>query len=174
MRVLCVFPTIDVGVEVRPLNSLHVFLLHPEMYLEEVYEVGKEEASIDVRLNMVRQLSHETNIDLRFDGIVLVVSPIILKIAFKALGHLFRERAATIKVCKEAQPFRQVFTVLVVSRHILQIHEDIDELAHDVGETSDTYQQNESCHNSFDLTLGVIVTKADSRQRGESEVDHDD
>ena len=137
---MCVFPTIYVGVEVGPLNSLNVLLLHPEVYLEEVDEVGEEEASIDVSLNMVGQLSHETNIDLRFDGIVLVIGPIILKIAFKALGHLFRERAATVEVCKESEPFRQVLTVLIVSRHILQVHEDIDELAHDVGEASDTYQ----------------------------------
>ena len=105
MRVLCVFPTIYVGVEVGPLNSLNVLLLHPEVYLEEVDEVGEEEASIDVSLNMVGQLSHETNIDLRFDGIVLVIGPIILKIAFKALGHFFGKRAASVEVSKETEPF---------------------------------------------------------------------
>ena len=174
LRVLCILPTINVGVKVRPLNSLHVLFLHPEVYLEEVDEIGKEEAPIDVRLNMIGQLSHETNIDLRFDGIVLVICPVILKVAFKALGHLFGERAATIEVSKEAEPFRQVLTVLIVSCHILQVHKDIDELAHDVGETGDTNQQNESGHNSFDLTLWVIITETDSGQRGEGEIDHDD
>ena len=102
---MCVLPAIDVGVEVWSLNPLHVLLLHPEVYLEEVDEVGEEETSINIRLNVVGKLSHETNVDLRFDGIVLVVSPIILKIAFKALGHLFREWAASVEVSKEAEPF---------------------------------------------------------------------
>ena len=162
LRVLCILPTINVGVEIWPLNTLHVLFLHPEVYLKEVDEVGKEEAPIDVRLNMIGQLSHETYIDLRFDGIVLVVCPVILKIAFKALGHLFGEWAATVEVSKETEPFRQVLTVLIVSCNILQVHKDIDELAHDVGETGDTNQKNESGHNSFDLALWVIITKTDS------------
>ena len=172
LRVLCVLPTIYVGVKVRPLNSLHVLLLHPEVYLEEVYEVGEKESPINVRLNMIGQLSHETNIDLRFDGIVLVICPIILKVAFKALGHLFREWAASVEMSKEAEPFRQVLTVLIVSRHILQVHEDIDELTHDVRETGDTDQQNESRHNSFDLTLRVIITETYSGKRREGKIDH--
>lgn len=105
LRVLRVLPTIYVGVKVRPLNSLHVLLLHPEVYLEEVNEVCEKEASINVRLNMIGQLSHETNINLRFDGIVLVICPIILKVAFKTFGHLFREWAASVEMSKEAEPF---------------------------------------------------------------------
>ena len=89
LRVLRVLPTIYVGVKVRPLNSLHVLLLHPEVYLEEVDEVCEEEAPVNVRLNMIGQFSHETNVNLRFDGIVLVICPVILKVAFKALSHLF-------------------------------------------------------------------------------------
>ena len=105
LRVLRVLPTIYVGVKVWPLNPLHVLLLHPEVYLEEVDEVGEEEAAINVRLNMIGQFSHETNIDLRFDGIVLVICPIILKVAFKSFGHLFGEWATSVEVSKEAEPF---------------------------------------------------------------------
>lgn len=34
LRVLGVVPVVDIGVKVWSLNPLHVFLLHPEMYLE--------------------------------------------------------------------------------------------------------------------------------------------
>ena len=56
LGVLRVFPAIDIGVEVWSLDPLHIFLLHPEVYLEEVDEVSEEETPIDVCLDMIWQL----------------------------------------------------------------------------------------------------------------------
>ena len=75
---------------------------------------------------------------------------------------------------EQAEPLGQILAILVVSCHVLEVHQDVDELAHDVGEAGDADEQNESCHDSLDLTLGIVVTKTDSGQCGEGEVNHND
>lgn len=162
LRVLRVLPAVDICVQVGPLRPLPTLLLHPEVDLKQIDEVGKQEPPIDVRLDMIRQLGHEAHVDLRLDRVVLVVGPVVLEVALKPLGHLLGQRATPVEVGKQAEPLGQVLTILVISCHILQIHEDIDKLTHDVGETSDTNEQNKSRHDSLYLALGIVVTETDS------------
>ena len=90
LRILSVRPVIDVRLEVRPVASwLTILLLHPEMYLKQVNEVGEEEAPINVSSDVIRQLRHEPLVNLLFNRIVLVVGPVVLKIPLKSLGHFF-------------------------------------------------------------------------------------
>ena len=63
LRVLGVIPVIDIGVQVRPLDALHILLLHSEVYLEEIDEVCEEESPVDVCLDMIGQLNHESHVD---------------------------------------------------------------------------------------------------------------
>lgn len=135
MRVL---PAENVGVKVGPVCPLPALFLHPEMYLEEIDEVSKKEATVDVCLNVIWQFGHESHVNLRLDGIILIVRPIVLEVSLEPLGHLLGQWAAPVEVSEETQPLGEVLTVLIIRRHVLQVHEDVNELAHDVGEASDT------------------------------------
>jgi len=117
---------------------------------------------VDVCLNVIWQLRHKTHINLRLNSIILVISPIVLKVPLKALGHLLGQRAAPIEMSEETKPFGKVLTIFVVSGHILKVHENINELAHDVREASDADQENEGRDDTLDLTLGIIVTETHS------------
>ena len=56
----------------------------------------------------------------------------------------------------------------------MQIHQDFNELTHDVWEAGNTDKQNDCGEYSLQFTLRVVVTKTDCWQSGEDEVDHDD
>lgn len=162
MRVLGVFPAVEAGVQVRSLDPLSVLLLHPKVYLEQINEVVKEESVVDVSLDVVRQLSHESHIDLRFDRVVLVVGPVVFEVSLESLGHLLRQRTTSVEMSEKSEPFGKVLTVFVVSGNTLQVHQNVNELTHDVGETSNTDKKDKCRHDSFNFTLRVVVTETDS------------
>ena len=123
---------------------------------------------------MIRKLCHESLINLALDGVVLVVGPVVFKVALESLGHLLGQWARPVEMSEETEPLRQVFAILVVCSHILQIHQDVNELTHDVGEAGNTDKEDEGSYDSLDLTLGVVITETDGRQGSKGEIDDDD
>ena len=98
LRVLCVLPSIDVSLKVLPFPTMHNLLLHPEVHLEQVNEIGEQEALVYVCLDVIGQLAHEALVRLRLDGVVLVVGPVILEVALELLGHLLRQRGSSVEM----------------------------------------------------------------------------
>ena len=89
LRVLGVSPVVGIRFEVRAVAArLVMCLLHPEMDFEQVYEICEQEAAVNVCSDVIRKLRHESLIDLTLDGIVLVVGPVVFKVALESLGHL--------------------------------------------------------------------------------------
>jgi len=89
---------------------------------------------------MIGQLCHKSHIDGGLDGVILVISPVVLKVALKSLSHLLGQRAASVEMGKQTQPLGEVLTIFIVSGNVLQVHENVDKLTHDVGEASHTYK----------------------------------
>ena len=57
------------------------------MDLEHIDEVGKEEAAVDVCLDVIRQLLHEPLVKVALVRIVLIVCPVVLEVCFVTLCH---------------------------------------------------------------------------------------
>ena len=58
--------------------------------MEKVEEVIEEEILINVCLDVVWQLVHETLIFFGLNSIVLVILPVVFKVDFESLCHFFR------------------------------------------------------------------------------------
>ena len=175
LGVLGVRPIVNVRLEVGAIAPwLTMLFLHPEVYLEQVYEISKEEAPVDVRSNMIRQFRHEPLIDLLLNRVVFVIRPIVLEISLESLSHLFGQWATPVEVSEQTKPFGQIFAVLVVCGHVLQVHQNVNELTHNVSEASDTNEKDKGRNDTLNLTLGIVVTETDSRQRCEGKIDNDD
>jgi hypothetical protein len=56
---------------------------------------------------------------------------------------------------------------------LLKVHQDFNELTHDVREARDTTKQDECGDDSFDLTLWMVVTKTHRGEGRECEVHND-
>ena len=123
---------------------------------------------------MIRQLRHESDINLRLDGVVLVVSPIILKVVFESLRHVLWQRTTLIEMSEKAEPFREILTVFIISSYTLKIHQNVNELTHDVRECGNTDEKDESCHDTLNFTLRVEISKTNGRQGREGKVDYND
>ena len=98
LRVLSVLPSIDVSLEILPLPTMHNLLLHPEVHLEQVNKIGEQEALVNVCLDVIGQLTHEALVRLRLDGVVLVISPVVLEVTLKLLGHLLGQRGSSVEM----------------------------------------------------------------------------
>jgi len=73
--------------------------------MEQIQEVIEEEVLVNVCLDVVWQLFHETLVLLRLDGVVLVVLPVVLEVDLKPLGHVLWKRAVLVEMSEETKPF---------------------------------------------------------------------
>ena len=74
---------------------------------------------------------------------------------------------------EQENPLWQLFTFIVLSRNHLYLEQNFNQLWHNIGEASDTNDQNEGHNDALDLTLRVKVSKTHSWHRSEHKV-HDD
>ena len=88
--------------------------------------------------------------------------PVVLKVLFKLLGHIFGQGPILVEVSKQSKPFAKVLRIFVVSGNLLEVHQDFNELTHDVGETSHSNQQDEGCNDALSLRLRVVISKTNS------------
>ena len=131
LRVLSVWPVVEVSLSVCIL-ALSVLLLHLEMYLEHIQEVCKKELLVDVRSDIVWQLIHKSLILLRLNGVVFVILPVILKIDLKVLCHFLWKRLVVVEMSQKSKPLGEVLRVLILGSNCLEVHQDLNELTHDV------------------------------------------
>ena len=137
-------------------------LLEDEMHLEQCEEVLKEEVFENVALNAYRQLGHQGKVIIGRDSLVLVVLPVVSEVALEPFDHLGRQRLVVVEVFQNEEPAVKCDTVFVVTGYLLQLNEDLNELAHDPREAGNANQQDESHNCALNLALRVEVTKTDS------------
>ena len=131
LRVLSVWPVVEVSLSVRIL-ALRVLLLHLEMYLEHIQEVCEKELLVDVCSDIVWQLIHKSLILLGLNGVVFVILPVILKIDLKVLCHFLWKRLVVVEMSQKSKPLGEVLRVLILGSNCLEVHQDLNELTHDV------------------------------------------
>ena len=165
--VLRVGPIIEISFSLR----IPVHLLQFEVAGEHVQEVCEEEIFVNVCLDVIGKLVHESLIFGWLNRIVLIVLPVVLEIVFKAFGHLARQGPIFVKMGQKSEPFWQIFAVFIISGHRLQIHQNFDKLAHNVRECGDTDKQNKCGHETLNFWFRVKIAEADRRQGREGKID---
>lgn len=111
--------------------------------------MDEQEVPVDLTTDMLGELFHISLVLRRLDGVVLVVEPVVVKIGLDAFSQILLERSILIKVGKESEELTELLRFFVVSRDLLEVHEDLDKLTHDVGEAGDTDEQNKGRDNSL-------------------------
>lgn len=121
------------------------------MYLEHVKEVSKQELFVNVSSDVVWQFIHKSPVLLGLNGIVLVILPVVFKVDFELFGHLFGKGSIAVEMSQKSKPLGEVLRVFIFSRYCLQVHQDLNELTHDVREASHTDKQDDGGNDSLDL-----------------------
>ena len=106
---------------------------------------------------------------------ILIIFPFIHKESFNSLlDFLFERNISVVILINKGEESLQLGILFVFRILVLDDINHLDEVTHDVGEQGNSEKHEESDEDSFDVTLGVIVTKAHSRKSGEGVVSKND
>ena len=73
--------------------------------MEQIQEIVEKEVFINICLDVVGKLIHESLILFRLDSVILIVLPIVFKVDFEPFGHFVWKRSILVEVSQESKPF---------------------------------------------------------------------
>ena len=56
--------------------------------MEQIQEIVEKEVFINICLDVIGKLIHESLILFRLDGVILIILPVVFKVNFEPFGHL--------------------------------------------------------------------------------------
>ena len=98
------------------------------------------------------------------------MSPRVFEELFNFLPELLGHGLLDIELLDSAEEFTQVITILKSVIESLEIIQDLNKVAHDVGEDGYSKEKQEGANTSFQITPRVEITKANGRKRSKGKV----
>jgi hypothetical protein len=120
---------------------------------------------------MVRQLREICDVFICLDCLILVIVPnkieVGLNTSFKPVVHW----AILIKMGHHPKEFGQSIVIIQISVQILISSQDVDEVAHEIGEHGHSAQKDKCSNKPLDIAPRSVVAEPHRAQRGEAEVE---
>ena len=119
----------------------------------------EKEIVIELVLDMFGELFIVLDILILPHCLILVIVPHVVEVILDFLLELEIYWAAIVVMLQHSEKFSEGIAIVKILIKILVSAQDVDEVAHQVGEESDTREENEGTGGSFDVTTGGEVSK---------------
>ena len=141
-----------------------------KIHFELLKKVLEQEIFVDLTLNFVWQLVENLLVLLGCYRVVFVILPEILEVLLKFCNHFNWERLIFVKMLEQKNPAWHIFAFFVLSCDRLHHEQDLDQLWHDIGEASDSNDQNEGHNDTLNFALRVEISETNRGHRREHEI----
>lgn len=157
---------------VEAMESLGRQILNFKILSERLQEFGKEEVSVDLKLDFIRELLEDVLVIRMHDGEVLVILPFIVKEFFNSVLHPRFHIDLFVELVNQPKEPRQLISIIKVFIHLQERIRNLYEVTHQIGKDEDTKQKHHACVSCFPFVDWMEVTESHCGESRKEEVQH--
>jgi hypothetical protein len=158
--------------ECRLVNRLRVG--NPERLPIRVQKICEEKVGVNEFLHSWRQLIINVEVCLIPEGRQPILPPSVLKVILDFHLQFMVQWLLVVQILDSQEEYGEIVAIADVLGELLELLQDLNEVAHDEGEYGHAAKQNEGAHQPLHIASGVVIAEAHRTQRGKCEIEHDD
>lgn len=145
------------------IGSLLLSLFDLESVSEDAQKLSEKELLIELVLNVIWKLLKHFNLRRVIDGLVSIIRPSVVEVLLDLFFQSEVDWNVVIEVLDKSEELCKFVTFIELCIQLLELFQDCDKDAHNVGEDGNSKEKNEGAKESLDVTLRMEISESNGR-----------